>query len=76
MPRKALACPECGADHDSGWREEAASIDADGGSDFDYEEYVAREFGSPGGHTGMHPLWWITALVLLLILVFFFLRSL
>lgn len=69
VPRGALACPECGADHRSGWREDAATYDGTGISDegeFDYDEYVAREFGGPSVKpAGMKPLWWITALVLL-----------
>ena len=83
VPRNALACPECGADHRSGWREDAASIDAVGSPDeggFDYDEYVAREFGGPSARPpGLKPVWWLTALVLLaafvwvaLHLVFFF----
>jgi hypothetical protein len=27
VPPNALACPECGADHKSGWREDAAIYD-------------------------------------------------
>src|SRR3954463_1087673 len=27
VPRNALACPECGADHNSGWREDADTYD-------------------------------------------------
>ena len=27
VPRTALACPECGADHTSGWREDAEAYD-------------------------------------------------
>ena len=69
MPRNALACPDCGADHRSGWREDALSYDGTGLADegeFDYDEYVAREFSGPSPKpSGMKPLWWITALVLL-----------
>ena len=69
VPRGALACPECGADHRSGWREDAASLDAIGPADgegFDYDEYVAREFGGPSARPrGVKPVWIVTALVLL-----------
>ena len=27
VPRKALACPGCGADHNSGWNDEATGLD-------------------------------------------------
>ena len=68
VPRDALACPECGADHNSGWREEAATTDALGGADedFDYEEFVQQEFGTPTKPRGIKPIWWITAIVLFL----------
>ena len=83
VPRRALACPECGADHRSGWREDAAAYDGTGlphEESFDYDEYVAREFGGPSAKpAGLKPLWWVTALLLLaafawiaLHLVFFF----
>ena len=69
VPRGALACPECGADHRSGWREEAAVYDGAGlpdEGDFDYDEYVAREFGGPSTPLrGIRPVWIVTALVLL-----------
>jgi len=73
VPRNARACPECGADHNSGWREEGEGIDADGESTFDYDEYVEREFGSgsPKPH-GIKPVWWITALVLLGLMLYGF----
>jgi hypothetical protein len=72
VPRGALACPECGADHNSGWREDADSIDADGESDFDYDEYVEREFGNSPKPAGVKPVWWITAIVLLAAFIAFY----
>jgi hypothetical protein len=44
-------CRECGASDDFGWREEGLSDDEvddgyAGEGDFDYEEFVEREFGS------------------------------
>ena len=49
VPRVASACPECGADHNSGWREGAEAYDAVDlpDEDFNYEEFVKQEFGSP-----------------------------
>ncbi len=77
VPAKALACPECGADHQSGWRENAGSIDATGAleDDFDYEEFAAREFGSSIKPAGISPLWWITAVVLLLAFAIFYVAA-
>ena len=48
VPRIALACPECGADHTSGWRENAEAYDGVDlpDQDFNYEEFVKQEFGS------------------------------
>lgn len=70
MPRNALACRECGADHASGWRREADTYDALGESDdeFDYDEFVQNEFGSPIKPRGISTIWWITAVVVLVAL--------
>lgn len=64
VPRTALACPECGADHNSGWREDAdaAEIPDD---EFDYDAFVEREFGNGVRPHGIHPVWWVTAILLL-----------
>ena len=69
VPRNALACPGCGADHKSGWRDEAASYDGVDIPDleFDYDEFVRNEFGSPSFKpAGIKTIWWITAILLLL----------
>lgn len=74
----ARACPECGSCAETGWSERATEdrlgIPA---SDFNYEEFTAREFGegepeaARGG--GISPLWWLVAaglVVLFLIAAF------
>lgn len=80
VPRKAHACPECGADYNSGWRDEADSIDALGSleTEFDYDEFAEREFGEPSRKRtgGVKPIWWITALLLLLAFVLYFVARL
>ena len=70
MPPRSLACPECGADHNSGWREDAASYDGAGLGDdsFDYEEFVREEFGTSAKPKGISTIWWVTAIVLILAL--------
>jgi len=70
VPPGALACPECGADHNSGWREDAGDYDALDLNDeeFDYNRFVQEEFGSPLKPAGIKTVWWITALVVLLAL--------
>jgi predicted amidophosphoribosyltransferase len=49
VPHGALACPECGADHNSGWREDADVYGAVDLPDeqFNYEKFAREEFGSP-----------------------------
>ena len=66
VPRDALACPECGADHNSGWREDADTYDAVDlpDEDFNYDEFVKQEFGS-GGRPAIKMVWWIAAIILL-----------
>jgi hypothetical protein len=75
VPRAALACPECGADHSSGWREGAEAYDAIDlpDEDFDYEEYVKQEFGS-SGRPAIKAVWWVTAILLIaaLIVIYFY----
>lgn len=68
VPRNALACPECGADHEGGWKEGAELYDGLDlpDEDFNYEEFVEKEFGAGPKPHGIKPLWWITALVLLI----------
>jgi predicted amidophosphoribosyltransferase len=61
VPRTALACPECGADHTSGWREDAEAYDA---VDFNYKEFVKQESGS-SPRLAIKRVWWITAILLL-----------
>ena len=69
VPRRALACPECGADHNSGWREDAQNYDGvdlpEGG--FDHDDFVRREFGSSPKPAGIQTIWWITALLLIVV---------
>ena len=81
VPRNALACRHCGADHNSGWREDAHIYD---GTDvpaesFDYDEFIQQEFGEEKKrrrlpNTGLHPVWWITALLLLATFVVIYFR--
>jgi hypothetical protein len=67
VPGGALACPECGADHNSGWRQDADIYDGLDlpEEDFDHDEFVRREFGSSLKPAGMKTIWWITAILIL-----------
>lgn len=78
VPRDVLACPGCGADHASGWREDAENYDgldlpAD---DFDYDDFVQHEFGPRIKPAGIKTIWWITAIVVLAVSIalYFFTR--
>ena len=76
VPRGALACPECGADHNSGWREDAESHDGvDLPEDFEYDEFTRREFGSSPKPADISALWWVTAIVLVVLTFLYFLVS-
>ena len=73
VPRGALACPECGADHNSGWREDAERYDGiDLPEDFNYEEFSRREFGSSAKPAGISAVWWVTAIIVLALTLLYF----
>jgi len=42
VPVARKSCPSCGASDSDGWGEEDSDLDD---SEFDYEDYVQREFG-------------------------------
>ncbi len=67
VPPRALACPECGADHNSGWREDAetySGLDLPD-KDFNYDQFVREEFGSSLKPAGIKMIWWITAVLII-----------
>lgn len=75
VPRKAKCCPECGADEETGWSESAQAANLGIPDDkFDYDEFVKEEFGHNPKPRGIHWIWWITAIILLLIFLLVFLR--
>ena len=72
VPSNALACPECGADHNSGWREDAESYDGlDLPEEFDYDEFARREFSRSPKPAGISTVWWITAVILVVLTLLF-----
>jgi RNA polymerase subunit RPABC4/transcription elongation factor Spt4 len=75
VPPKAKACPQCGADDQTGWSD-SATADRLGIPDdnFDYNRFVREEFGPPTAKPrGIRWLWWATAIALVgLFLVFYF----
>jgi hypothetical protein len=75
VPLNARACPECGSDKDTGWAESAETdhLSLPDGEDFNYDDFVQREFG--GGEKvvprGIAWYWWATAVLLLGVLLAF-----
>lgn len=70
VPTNARACPECGADSETGWGEDDGAGGLDMPEDeFDYDEFVAREFGSGARPPGIKAIWWVTAIVLIIAFV-------
>ncbi len=69
VPRNARACPHCGADERSGWNEDDARYDGLDLPDsaFEDEDHDAPARRRPARRgSGIHPFWWIVALVLVL----------
>jgi hypothetical protein len=69
IPPRAAACPECGADESTGWAN-AECEDPD--EDFDYDDFVTREFGKGKPEVvphGLHWFWWLVGLGLIAALV-------
>ena len=74
VPEDAVACPECGADENTGWNDRATAQRLDLPDDeFDHDEFIASEFGSkdPGPLKVAGISWrvWATALLLALLLL-------
>ena len=78
VPRKARACPECGADEQTGWSEEAQGQRLGLPQDqFDYDEFVREEFGAENRMRprGIRWFWWAVAVLLLAAFAYAFLRQ-
>ena len=77
VPAGALACPECGADHKSGWREEADAYDGVGlpDDDFNYDDFVKQEFGSHVKPAGLKMIWWVAGILLIVALILMYLYA-
>jgi len=67
VPRGAKACPECGSDEQTGWSEEASTggLDLPDEENFDYDDFVKREFGGKSPvPRGMHWFWWVIGVLI------------
>ena len=72
--RDALACPQCGADHNSGWREDADRYDGLDlpEHDFNNDEFIKQGFGSQAKPAGLKTIWWIVGIAVIVAFVLYF----
>jgi hypothetical protein len=87
VPPKARACPECGADEETGWSDRAQAQRLDlPDDDFNYDEFVREEFGDGGGRgrsnlgarvkpAGLHWVWWVVGILLVLAMLYGFISQ-
>ena len=74
VKRNALSCPGCGSDDTTGWSDAPADMDILPDDDYDYQESLEREFSSGSGKNAF-PSWVaITGFILLLLLLWVFLK--
>jgi uncharacterized membrane protein YvbJ len=71
VPAHATACPECGADENTGWNEEAARYDGIDLPDdeFNHDEFVEKEFGPGAGNKKKRIRGWGILVVILILLI-------
>jgi len=73
VPRQARACPECGADEQTGWSDEARYDGLDlPAEDFHYDDFVKREFGGVQQSPiplGIRWYWWLVAALLVAVIL-------
>ena len=70
VPANAKSCPECGACDKSGWSGQAFPSGLGlPDEDFDYERFVAEEFGGGRRKSSMQWVWWAAAAVLFVVLL-------
>jgi hypothetical protein len=70
VPANAASCPGCGADDDTGWKDdpetEAQGIAPDPMTDEDYDDYVRSDFGGEKIETKGPSAWGFFLVVLLI----------
>lgn len=80
VPPKAKACPECGSCEETGWSETAASSGLglpDEEEEFDYNEFLEKEFGKPASTPkprGISWFWWVIAVLVIAAMLLLFLH--
>jgi len=75
VPPRSRACPECGADDKTGWSEKARCDELGIPDDsFDYDKFVAEEFGGKQPRRKHQWLWFAAAILVLSAFVFALVR--
>jgi hypothetical protein len=77
VPPKSKACPECGSCEETGWSEaaESSGLNLPGQEEFNYDEFVEKEFGGKSPKPrGISWFWWVVAILLLAALLLLFLK--
>lgn len=76
VPPRARACLQCGSDERTGWSDEARTSGLDlPDQEFNYDEFVQREFGGKSPKPrGQNWFWWLVAVLLLLAFLVLILR--
>ena len=78
VPSNAQFCRECGADEECGWGDEASWDSGDPteeyADDFDYDDFVSREFPNAADHTSFSRRW--VAFVVLVVIASMLLTAL
>jgi hypothetical protein len=76
VPPNARSCPECGADERTGWSEEARQSGLGlPEENFEYDDFVKREFGREGPvPRDIHWFWWIAAVLVTGALIYMLIR--
>lgn len=72
VPAKAPACPECGADENTGWSDDTIydGTGIEDADEFKYEDWKRREVDGRGPRrTSKQWFWWIVAVLILALLV-------
>lgn len=73
VPHNSKACPECGSDEQTGWSDEARASGLDlPDEEFNYDDFVKKEFGDKSPvPRGVNWWWWLVAVALLIAFVLF-----
>ena len=70
VPPRSRSCPSCGADERTGWDEDATRYDGvdlpDSAFDSDDDSPASRRRPL---RKGLHPVWWIVGILLLILLI-------